>query len=76
MNDFVRSRAMDPETGRIKLGWELVAGGTAGGCQVVCVLTRCLMLRCVLIVLAVHRSSQTRWKLCKPPAMALRVRRD
>ena len=26
---------MDPETGRIKLGWELVAGGTAGGCQVV-----------------------------------------
>lgn len=27
---------MDPETGRIKLGWELVAGGMAGGCQVVC----------------------------------------
>ena len=27
---------MDPETGRIKLGWEIVAGGTAGGCQVVC----------------------------------------
>lgn len=26
---------MDPETGRIKLMWELVAGGTAGGCQVV-----------------------------------------
>lgn len=26
---------MDPETGRIKLGWEFVAGGTAGGCQVV-----------------------------------------
>jgi hypothetical protein len=26
---------MDPETGRIKLAWELVAGGTAGGCQVV-----------------------------------------
>ncbi|TCD64075.1 mitochondrial aspartate-glutamate transporter agc1 [Steccherinum ochraceum] len=35
VNDFVRSRAMDPETGRIKLQWELVAGGTAGGCQVV-----------------------------------------
>ncbi|CCM00026.1 uncharacterized protein FIBRA_02052 [Fibroporia radiculosa] len=35
VNDFVRSRAMDPETGRIKLFWELVAGGTAGGCQVV-----------------------------------------
>jgi solute carrier family 25 aspartate/glutamate transporter 12/13 len=27
---------MDPETGRIKLGWELVAGASAGGCQVVC----------------------------------------
>ena len=26
---------MDPETGRIKLGWELFAGGAAGGCQVV-----------------------------------------
>ncbi|KAJ7195555.1 mitochondrial carrier domain-containing protein [Mycena haematopus] len=29
-------KATDPETGRIKLHWELVAGGTAGGCQVVC----------------------------------------
>lgn len=29
---------MDPETGRIKLGWELMAGGMAGGCQVVCLL--------------------------------------
>lgn len=35
VNDLIRGRAMDPETGRIKLGWELVAGGTAGGCQVV-----------------------------------------
>ncbi|CAL1694532.1 unnamed protein product [Somion occarium] len=35
VNDFVRSRTMDPETGRIKLSWELVAGGTAGGCQVI-----------------------------------------
>lgn len=26
---------MDPETGRIKLHWELIAGGMAGGCQVV-----------------------------------------
>jgi hypothetical protein len=26
---------MDPETGRIKPFWEVVAGGTAGGCQVV-----------------------------------------
>ncbi|KAJ3539095.1 hypothetical protein NM688_g6416 [Phlebia brevispora] len=35
VNDFIRARAMDPETGRIKLGWELVAGGSAGGCQVI-----------------------------------------
>ncbi|KIK87034.1 hypothetical protein PAXRUDRAFT_152448 [Paxillus rubicundulus Ve08.2h10] len=35
VNDIVRGRAMDPETGRITLGWELIAGGTAGGCQVV-----------------------------------------
>nr|VWO94345.1 Calcium dependent mitochondrial carrier protein [Ganoderma boninense] len=35
VNDFVRARAMDPETGRITLPWELVAGGTAGGCQVI-----------------------------------------
>jgi hypothetical protein len=26
---------MDPETGRISPLWEIVAGGTAGGCQVV-----------------------------------------
>ncbi|KAJ7492348.1 mitochondrial carrier domain-containing protein [Mycena latifolia] len=35
VNDLIRGRATDPETGRIKFGWELVAGGTAGGCQVV-----------------------------------------
>lgn len=35
VNDFIRARAMDPETGRITLPWELVAGGTAGGCQVI-----------------------------------------
>jgi len=35
VNDLVRARAMDPETGRIKLGWELAAGGMAGGSQVV-----------------------------------------
>lgn len=35
VNDLIRSRAMDPETGRITLGWELIAGGSAGGCQVV-----------------------------------------
>ncbi|KAL4070705.1 mitochondrial carrier domain-containing protein [Scleroderma citrinum] len=35
VNDIVRGRAMDPETGRIHLIWELIAGGTAGGCQVI-----------------------------------------
>jgi hypothetical protein len=35
VNDLVRGRAMDPETGRITLPWEFIAGGTAGGCQVV-----------------------------------------
>ncbi|KAG6845352.1 hypothetical protein H0H87_010461 [Tephrocybe sp. NHM501043] len=35
VNDLIRGRATDPETGRIRLGWELVAGGMAGGCQVV-----------------------------------------
>ncbi|KAH9951010.1 mitochondrial carrier [Amylocystis lapponica] len=35
VNDLIRGRAMDPETGRIKLAWELIAGGTAGGCQVI-----------------------------------------
>lgn len=34
VNDLVRGRATDPETGRIKLMWEVIAGGTAGGCQV------------------------------------------
>ncbi|KAF9055844.1 mitochondrial carrier domain-containing protein [Panaeolus papilionaceus] len=35
VNDLIRGRAMDPETGRIKVFWELIAGGAAGGCQVV-----------------------------------------
>ena len=39
VNELVRKKATDPETGRIPLGMELLAGGTAGGCQVVC-LTR------------------------------------
>ncbi|GHJ87567.1 hypothetical protein NliqN6_3969 [Naganishia liquefaciens] len=35
VNDFVRSKTMDPETGRISLFWELIAGGAAGGSQVI-----------------------------------------
>ncbi|WVQ82660.1 hypothetical protein IAT38_004792 [Cryptococcus sp. DSM 104549] len=35
VNELVRKKATDPETGRITLPWEIIAGGTAGGCQVV-----------------------------------------
>ncbi|WVO17274.1 hypothetical protein L204_104966 [Cryptococcus depauperatus] len=35
VNDLVRKKGTDPETGRITLPMELVAGGSAGGCQVV-----------------------------------------
>lgn len=35
VNDLVRSKTKDPVTGDIEVKWELVAGGTAGGCQVV-----------------------------------------
>lgn len=35
MNDLVRSKAMDPETGKISLFWEIMAGGAAGASQVV-----------------------------------------
>ncbi|EIW72497.1 hypothetical protein TREMEDRAFT_41792 [Tremella mesenterica DSM 1558] len=35
MNNIVRQRATDPETGAISLPWEIMAGGTAGACQVV-----------------------------------------
>nr|ODN87653.1 solute carrier family 25 (mitochondrial aspartate/glutamate transporter), member 12/13 [Cryptococcus depauperatus CBS 7855] len=34
VNDLVRKKGTDPETGRITLPMELVAGGSAGGCQV------------------------------------------
>ncbi|BGP12981.1 hypothetical protein JCM10213_006619 [Rhodosporidiobolus nylandii] len=35
VNDLVREYATDPSTGRIKVSWEVFAGGLAGGCQVV-----------------------------------------
>ncbi|EST05704.1 Mitochondrial substrate/solute carrier [Kalmanozyma brasiliensis GHG001] len=35
VNDLVRGHAKDPISGDITLPWELIAGGTAGGCQVV-----------------------------------------
>ncbi|KAI5810064.1 mitochondrial carrier domain-containing protein [Peziza echinospora] len=35
VNDLVRNKAPKNEKGEITLPWELIAGGTAGGCQVV-----------------------------------------
>lgn len=35
VNDLVRAHAKDPKTGEIAFSWELIAGGSAGGCQVV-----------------------------------------
>lgn len=35
INDLVRAKTRDPKTGEIALSYELLAGGTAGGCQVV-----------------------------------------
>lgn len=35
VNDLVRAKVKDEKTGEIKLRWEIIAGGTAGGCQVV-----------------------------------------
>ena len=35
VNDLVRSKAPKDEKGELSLPWELIAGGTAGGCQVV-----------------------------------------
>lgn len=35
VNDLVRAHAKDPKTGDIAVRWELVAGGSAGACQVV-----------------------------------------
>lgn len=35
MNDLVRGKTRDPDTGKIKLYWEIVAGAVAGGSQVV-----------------------------------------
>lgn len=35
VNDFVRGFATDPSTNEITVPWEIVAGGSAGACQVV-----------------------------------------
>lgn len=35
MNDLVRGKTRDPDTGKIELYWEIIAGATAGASQVV-----------------------------------------
>jgi solute carrier family 25 aspartate/glutamate transporter 12/13 len=35
VNDLVRGKMIDKETGKIWFGYEMLAGGSAGGCQVV-----------------------------------------
>ena len=35
MNDLIRRKARDPDSGRITLPWEIVAGGGAGASQVI-----------------------------------------
>lgn len=42
VNDLVRAHAKDQTTGKISVPWEIIAGGTAGGCQVVSVFCKCL----------------------------------
>jgi solute carrier family 25 (mitochondrial aspartate/glutamate transporter), member 12/13 len=37
VNDLVRGKMTNKESGKIWFGWEILAGGTAGGCQVVSV---------------------------------------
>jgi solute carrier family 25 (mitochondrial aspartate/glutamate transporter), member 12/13 len=61
VNDIVRSRAMDPETGRIALPWELAAGGMAGGCQVVSFGLPSVWTRMLIYP---PRSSPTHLRLC------------
>lgn len=65
VNDLIRGATTDPETGRIKLGWEVVAGGSAGGCQVV---SRAKLMLCChdssVYFDGCDRFSQTLWKLC------------
>ncbi len=61
VNDFIRGRSMDPETGHIALPFEILAGGVAGGCQVVSVQSWEPTLN-IRANLRMNRSSRIRWK--------------
>ena len=55
---------MDPETGRISPFWEVIAGGTAGGCQVVSA-ARSVLPMGITYRGMLCRFSRTHWKLCR-----------
>ena len=58
MNDLVRARATDPETGKIKLGWEFAAGAMAGGSQVVCSDLLCPSIKFNILLPGLYKSSR------------------
>lgn len=65
MNDLVRGFASDPETGRITLPWELVAGGGAGACQVVSLMVCSRLLSVCDRPVMICRCSPIRSRSCK-----------
>jgi solute carrier family 25 aspartate/glutamate transporter 12/13 len=63
VNDLVRNYFTNKE-GKIWWGHEVLAGGTAGACQVVSLILPCILRQAVvfgLLILPYTRSSQTRW---------------
>lgn len=75
VNDLVRSKAPKNEKGEITLPWELIAGGTAGACQVVSMSTHIWRA-----VLTISRYSQIPWRslrfVCRCKAKLLGMLRD
>lgn len=64
VNDLARGAFKEKETGKIKLPFEILAGGLAGACQVVRILTFLGRLY-IQSLIAVNRYSQTRLKSSK-----------
>lgn len=66
VNDLVRGKLTDKDTGSIKLGYELLAGGSAGACQVVsCFLFSLLSFMSMDSNGVCHRFSQTPLRLSR-----------
>lgn len=62
VNDLVRNFFKDKETSKIKWGHEVIAGGSAGACQVVSTMSQATV---VVILTWCYRSSPTRLKSSK-----------